>query len=156
VANFAGLFVRLIVVGIGFFLAALAAGVAWIFLSRLIVPEDFGTIGDFELTVTLVVGTLGVSAVMARAVAIPAFVLIAIMEFGRFRDWLAYALSGAALALAASAMPVAAGAAFSASGLAVNVACGMIAGLVYWAIAGRSAGAWLPRSRREAAGDEVS
>lgn len=147
-ANFAGLFVRLIVIGIGFFLAALAAGIAYIFLSRLVIPADFGTVGELELTVTLIVGTLGVSAVMAQAVAIPAFVLIAILEFGRFRDWLAYALSGAAMAMAASAMPIATGAGFSASAFAVNIACGMIAGLAYWAIAGRSAGAWLPAPRR--------
>ena len=152
-ANFAALFLRLIVVGIGFFLAALAAGISYIFLSRLVVPEDFGTVGELELTVTLIVGTLGVSAVLAQAVAIPAFVLIAIMEFGRFRDWLAYALSGAALAIAASAMPIASGAGFSASGITVNIACGMIAGLVYWAIAGRSAGGWLPAPRRDDVSD---
>jgi hypothetical protein len=151
VGRFAALLLRLIVIGFGFFLAALSAGIAWIFLTRLVVPEDFGQIGELELTVTLIVGTIGVSAVLARAAAIPAFLLIAVFEFTRRRDWLSHALAGAALAIVTNAASLAAGTPMPAGGIAAALACGMIAALVYWLVAGRTAGAWLPSARESAA-----
>jgi len=145
------LLVRMFAIAFGFFIGCLAAGLAYAFLARLIRPEDFGRFNDFELTVTLVVGVLGVASLFARAALLPAFFIIAIFEFWRRRDWLSHALAGGAIALVAASMVFAAGTGVStepARLIAVHVACGIIGASIYWLFVGRNAGRWLPSERR--------
>lgn len=147
--------VRMFVITLGFFAACLAAGTAFVFLARLVVPEDFGRIDELELTVTLAVGILGVSSLFARALLLPAFAVIAGFEFFKLRDWLSHALAGGLLALAAASLPLAGTADAANAGnpawdIAIRIACGIIGATLYWLIAGRNAGRWLPSERAKA------
>ncbi|WP_340159232.1 hypothetical protein [uncultured Hoeflea sp.] len=145
------LLVRMFAIAFGFFIGCLAAGLAYAFLARLIRPEDFGRFSEVELTVTLVVGVVGVASLFARAALLPAFIIIAIFEFWRRRDWLSHALAGGAIALAAASMPFATGSAASiepAQLIAIHAACGIIGASIYWLFAGRNAGRWLPSERQ--------
>ncbi|MCY0092737.1 hypothetical protein [Hoeflea ulvae] len=149
------LLVRMFAIGFGFFAGCLAAGLAYAFLARLVVPEDFGRIDDVELTVTLVVGVIGVSSLFARAALLPALVIISAFEFLRRRDWLSHALAGGAIALLAAGLPLATGL-YSGNGevleppqmIAIRTACGIIGASIYWLLAGRNAGRWLPSERQ--------
>ena len=145
------LLARMFAIAFGFFIGCLAAGLAYAFLARLIRPEDFGRFSEVELTVTLVVGVVGVASLFARAALLPAFIIIAIFEFWRRRDWLSHALAGGAIALAAASMPFATGSAASiepAQLIAIHVACGIIGASIYWLFAGRNAGRWRPSERQ--------
>jgi hypothetical protein len=151
------LIVRLFAIAFGFFAGCLAAGLAYAFLARLVVPEDFGRFSELELTVTLLIGVFGVASLFARAVLLPAFLLIAIFEFWRRRDWLSHALAGGGIALAASSLPIAAtinsGAATVVEPswqIAIHVTYGIIGGSIYWLFVGRNAGRWLPSERTPA------
>lgn len=150
------LLVRIFAIAFGFFIGCLAAGLAYAFLVRLIRPEDFGRFNELQLTVTLVVGVFGVASLFARAALLPAFILIAIFEFWRRRDWLSHALAGAAIALVAAGMPLAIGtdpatSIEPAQLIAIHVACGIIGASIYWLVAGRNAGRWLPSERQRRA-----
>lgn len=145
------LLVRLFAIVFGFFAGCLAAGLAYAFLARLVVPEDFGRFSDLELTVTLIVGVVGVASLFARAVLLPAFAIIAIFEFLRRRDWLSYALAGAALALASGVYLAGGTAAEPAQIIAIHTACAIIGASVYWLVTGRNAGRWLPSERARTA-----
>lgn len=149
------LIARMFAVALGFFAGCLAAGLAYAFLARLVVPEDFGRFSELELTVTLVIGVFGVASLFARAVLLPAFAVIAIFEFWRRRDWLSYALAGGIIALTASSLPMAtatnsAAAAEPSWMLAIHAACGIIGASIYWLFTGRNAGRWLPSERAAA------
>ena len=148
------LLVRMFAIAFGFFVGCLAAGLAYAFLARIVVPDDFGRFSELELTVTLVIGVLGVASLFARAVLLPALVIIAIFEFWRRRDWLSYALAGGGIALAATGVPLAirinSGSATSIEPvhlIAIHVACGIIGASIYWLFSGRNAGRWLPSER---------
>lgn len=149
------LIVRMFAAALGFFAGCLAAGLAYAFLARLVVPEDFGRFSELELTVTLVIGVFGVASLFARAVLLPAFAVIAVFEFWRRRDWLSYALAGGIIALAASSLTVTTGtnstaaAAESSWMIAVHMACGIIGASIYWLFTGRNAGRWLPSERQK-------
>lgn len=152
------LLIRMISITLGFFVGCLAAGLAYAFLARLVVPDDFGRFSELELTVTLVVGVFGVASLFARAVLLPAFAVIAIFEFWRRRDWLSYALAGAVIALMATAFPMATaingatGAAIvPARMIAIHMACGIIGASIYWLFTGRGAGRWLPSEQGKSA-----
>ncbi|MBZ0161527.1 MAG: hypothetical protein K8H74_02310 [Notoacmeibacter sp.] len=75
---------------------------------------------------------------------LPASVLIAAAEFGTARDWLAHAIGGAGATLAAVSFAAAKpGAIFTDTGLiAALTAAGLVAGWVYWFVAGRHSGSW--------------
>ncbi len=148
------LLVRMFAIAFGFFAGCLAAGLAYAFLARLVVPEDFGRINELELTVTLVIGVIGVSSLFARAVLLPALAFIAIFEFWRRRDWLSYALAGGVIALAVTSLPfvtrINAGSTASIEPgrlIAIHIACGIIGASIYWLLSGRNAGRWLPSER---------
>ncbi|MDF1608206.1 hypothetical protein PZ897_08465 [Hoeflea sp. YIM 152468] len=147
------LLLRMFAIAFGFFAGCLAAGLAYAFLARLVVPEDFGRFSEFELTVTLLVGVLGVASLFARAVLLPAFIIIAVFEFWRRRDWLSHALAGGGIALLAG-LPLTTGISAGdgdmiepARMIAIHTACGIIGASIYWLIAGRKAGRWLPSER---------
>jgi hypothetical protein len=151
------LLLRMFAIAFGFFAGCLAAGLAYAFLARLVVPEDFGRIDDLELTVTLAVGVLGVASLFARAVLLPALIIIAIFEFWRRRDWLSHALAGTALALVATGLPAATGL-YAGNGIllepaqmiAIRTACAIIGASIYWLVTGRNAGRWLPTEQAPA------
>lgn len=118
-----------------------------------------------------VVGSIAVSAgilavMFANFAFLPAAVFIGLSEIAGWRDWLAYALAGAAVAILVTAagrygidgtvfldppgpprprqgLPGGPGA------LAETVAAGLVGGIAYWLVAGRSAGSWRrpPRAR---------
>lgn len=142
--NFARLFLRFIAIGIGFFLACIAAGVTYAFLARLIQPEDFGRYDEVEMTVTLIIGVLGVSSLFARAALLPALALIFLFEVLRLRDWLSHAIAGALMTLALCAVPFVEGGEVSVNMVAVLVTCGIVGASVYWLFTGCRAGRWLP------------
>ena len=153
------LLVRLFAIAFGFFAGCLAAGLAYAFLARLVVPEDFGRFSDLELTVTLAIGVLGVASLFARAALLPAMLVIAAFELLRRRDWLSYALAGGVLALAGFGAPLvmrvapdAAAAIEPVQMIAVRTACAIIGASAYWLLVGRNAGRWLPSERDRRAG----
>lgn len=153
-ADIARLLFRFFAIGFGFFMGCLSAALAYIFLTRLVVPEDFGRFSDLELTVTLAVGVLGVGSLFARAVLLPAFLVIALFEFSRRRDWLSHALAAAMLALGIAGLPLFSGQTAGPAAdiepaylIAVRVACAIIGATVYWMVTGRNAGRWLPSER---------
>jgi len=148
------LIVRMFAIAFGFFAGCLAAGLAYAYLARLVVPEDFGRYSDLELTVTLVIGVIGLASLFARAILLPAFITIAIFEFWRRRDWLSYALAGGVIALAATSVPLATRISSVSTAsieparlIAVHVACAIIGASIYWLLTGRDAGRWLPSER---------
>lgn len=145
------LFFRMFAIVLGFFAGCLAAGLSYVFLAKLVVPGDFGSLGELELTVTLVVGVVGVSSLFARAVLLPAMAIIAAFELLKLRDWLSHALAGGVLALALTSLPllktgVDAETASSdpAAMITIRLACAIIGASVYWLVTGRNAGRWLP------------
>jgi hypothetical protein len=157
-ADILRLIARMFAVALGFFTACIAAGAAFVFLARLVVPSDFGRIDELELTVALVVGILGVSSLFARAMLLPALAVIAVFEFLRLRDWLSYALAGAVIALVVTGFPMAAGFTDAAGAaidparmIAIHMTCGIIGASIYWLFTGRNAGRWLPSERARTA-----
>ncbi|PWV98274.1 hypothetical protein DFR52_105255 [Hoeflea marina] len=147
--NFARLFLRFIAIGVGFFVACIAAGTTYAFLARLIQPEDFGRYDEVEMTVTLIIGVLGVSSLFARAALVPALVLIFLFEFLRLRDWLSHAVAGALMTLALCAVPFAEGGDIPINMIAVLVTCGIVGASIYWLVTGCRAGRWLPSESPE-------
>ena len=75
----------------------------------------------------------------------PAFVAILIAEYLALRDWLYHALAGAAATIAALVLAWQRDLPGAGNALPIlsMVACGMVGGLAYWLVAGRSAGEWL-------------
>ena len=86
---------------------------------------------------------------------LPAMMLALVTETFRIRNLMVYALGGAAVGLSGYlAFVPFDSAAMRFTGidqreLEVMVGAGILAGLVYWSIAGRNAGAWRAESRRE-------
>jgi hypothetical protein len=136
---------RIFVVLFAFALACLAAAAVMTF--ALLFP---GSIELFDIPVDqqIVAVTVGLSVVFFSLYAmLPAMLIIAVAEGFRLRSVLFYALAGAALAL---------GLAYGwdlrslrnpdddlgGRGAEVMAAAGIVAGFVYWALAGRNAGAW--------------
>ena len=146
------LIIRFFAIGFGYLIASLAAGISYVFLSGLIRPEDFGRVPGIEITFTLIVGTLGVSAAFARAALLPALIVIGVLEVLAKRDWLYFGIGGLVIGAGtgAIAMNYSAGDAV-AWPLAVAAVAGAVGGSVYWLIVGRSSGSWLPSERKRRA-----
>ncbi|MGN6551030.1 MAG: hypothetical protein ACTHJ3_14200 [Pararhizobium sp.] len=145
-------FGRLVVIAIGFSIAAFVASATLVLLNGAMVPGELARLHDRGLDVRLVVGVLGLGGLIAHASFLPALVLIAIGELARRRDWLAYALGGGLVAIAVVALAYRGGVAlaFDAGHVAVDVVGGLLAGTAYWIVAGHGAGRWLPsESRRD-------
>jgi len=150
---------RLFVVLAGYACAALAASlflqlVAWPTISHDMGEPPWSLMGGMLLSVPLM------SILIAGFAFFPALVVLAAAEYFRRRDWLSYAVAGGAAALGAYAILWRAMATFqdvdlSVSGggdgpvaaepaaIAFGVAAGLAGGIVYWLVAGRSAGRWL-------------
>lgn len=156
---FARLFLRFIAIGFGFFAANLVGAIAYIFLARLVRPEDFGAVNDLELAVTLVFGTIGIAGLMARAALLPALASIMLFEFLRLRDWLSHAIAGALIGFALSIIRMAGGESIDTATMGevtIHTLCGIFAALAYWLVTGRNAGKWLGKVRRAAIAESRS
>ena len=137
---------RLFAIMIGFFAAAFAAGTVVTVAILFPAWSDF-VIGAYEDGLFGVAFTFGMVFVSGFAL-LPALVLILIGEIVPVRSVIYYALGGAIVALV---ILVSLGG-FDISALRVNgfarreseimIGAGIVAGLVYWLIAGRGAGHW--------------
>jgi hypothetical protein len=147
---------RLFVMIAGYGCAALAASlflhvVAWPAIADGMDEPPWSLMGGFFFSVPLMAVLIGGFAFF------PAFVVLAVAEYFRLRDWLSYAVAGGVAALGAHAIlwqgmrafqdahladggqvPLAA----EPAALAWGVAAGIAGALVYWLVAGRSAGRW--------------
>jgi hypothetical protein len=136
------LIARVFVVLFSFALACLAAAAVMTF--ALLFPGSidlFDTPIDHQIIAILI----GMSAVFFAFYAmLPAMLIIALTEGFRLRSVLFYALAGAALTLGLSygwgLRPLDDD--FGGRGVEIIAAAGIVAGFVYWALAGRNAGAW--------------
>jgi hypothetical protein len=133
---------RLFVILFGYLIACMAAAtvVMFSFLTR--DQTDLARLADDPAAILVV---LGLSSVTLSEYALLPFLLVVTLGEGfRLRSALFYALAGGALALVltfGSAIGI------NISNIFVHdrgimVGAGILAGLVYWAIAGRNAGAW--------------
>jgi hypothetical protein len=145
-----GLIGRILVVLVGLF-AALAAG-GLVVIAAILAPEisqlDLGPVDQGALQ-----WLIGLALIFVSGFALlPALVLVLMTEALGIRSVLAYALGGAVVGLCAylSLVPFDSDAMRFATidhrQLEVMTGAGILAGLVYWIIAGRSAGAWRTRS----------
>lgn len=137
---------RLFVILIGFLAACLVAGMIVVF--AVLFPElsdlDSGTIDRNAINVVIGFGFIFISGFAL----LPAMLVVAITEAFHIRGALAYALGGAIVGLACylGLVPFDP-ATLQFSGivrrhLEIMTGAGIVAGLVYWMIAGRNAGAW--------------
>jgi len=146
---------RLFVILFGFFAAALTAGI--VVVAAVLWPEfsdlDAGPIDHDALNIMLGFGFVFVSGFAL----VPAMLVVAITEAFYIRSALAYALGGAAVGLACylGLVPFDPGAlrfdGIVRRHLEIMTGAGILAGIVYWMIAGRSAGAWRAPPRHRAA-----
>lgn len=137
---------RLLVIVIAFLVASLVAG--GIVVSAVLFPElsalDTGTIDPSAINVLLGFGFIFISGFAL----LPALLVVAITEAFYVRGMLTYAVGGAAVGLACYLGLVP----FDPDTmrfdgivrrhLEVMTGAGIVGGLIYWAIAGRNAGAW--------------
>jgi hypothetical protein len=139
------LIARIFVVLFSFALACLAAAAVMIF--TLMYPGSFDLF-DTPPDRQIIAVAIGLSAVFFSLYAmLPAMVIIALAEGFRLCSILFYALVGAALALGLSygwdlRLLRNSDDDLSARGVEIMAAAGIVAGFVYWALAGRNAGAW--------------
>lgn len=142
---------RLMVIGFAFLVASLAAG--FVVVMAVMFPDvsslDLGPIDRDSFAVMM-----GFGFVFASGFALlPAMIMAVVTEGFSIRSLLFYALGGAATGLATylAFTPFdSASMSFAIADrreLEIMTGAGIVAGLVYWAIAGRSAGKW-----REAGG----
>jgi hypothetical protein len=139
------LIARIFVVLFAFALACLAAAAVVTF--ALLFPASpclFDTPADQQIIAIAV----GLSAVFFSLYAmLPAMLIIALAEGFRLRSILFYPLAGAALALGLSygldlRLLHNPDDDLGGRGIEIMAAAGIVAGFVYWALAGRNAGAW--------------
>ena len=139
------LIARIFVVLFAFALACLAAAAATTL--ALLFP---GWAGEFDQPVDqqILAVMVGLSAVFFSLYAmLPAMLIIAVAEGFRLRSVMFYALAGAALALGLSygwdlRLLRNPDDDLGGRGVEIMAAAGIVAGFVYWALAGRRAGAW--------------
>ena len=129
---------RILWVLLAFMIASTAA--AWVMTIGSLQPQSTGAGAGMAMNEALSL-IVGVSAVWIAAMTlIPATLLIAVAEGFRLRSFAFYALAGAAIAFYCGL----------GGGFAVAfdhtsellAASGIAAGLIYWLLAGRRAGAW--------------
>jgi hypothetical protein len=136
---------RIFVVLLSFALACLAA--AAVITLAMLFPGGVDRF-DYPIDQQILAITVGLSAVFFSFYAmLPAMVMIAVAEGFRLRSVLFYTLAGAALALGLAYgwdLRLLRGGADDLGGRGVEImaAAGIVAGFVYWALAGRNAGAW--------------
>ena len=140
---------RLVVVLAGYLLACLAAslalGLALLALGGAQPGDDPAVLGP-----GMVAAAPFIALFVAYFAFLPSIAIIALAEWFGWRSWLAYAFSGAAIALAVAAMFARTRSEPDAMELLpVMLASGIVAGLVYWLIAGRTSGLALEERARQ-------
>jgi hypothetical protein len=139
------LLARIFVVLFAFLLACVAAGVVMTF--ALLLP-GWNALLDRPADQQGIAIMVGLSAVFFSLYAmLPAMLVIALAEGFRLRSIFFYALAGAALALCSAygwdlRFLNGPDDDFGWRGPEIMAAVGIVAGFVYWALAGRNAGAW--------------
>ena len=139
------LVVRLVLIGVGYTLASLAAGLVFVVLAMALAGValgEFAAVG--ALRDKVLAQARGVAVAFAAIFALPALAGIIYCEAAGYRNVIGHALFGAAVALAAALLmshlfpaeklPT------SVRAMAAFTAAGAAAGLIYWLVAGRSAG----------------
>jgi len=138
--------VRFAVVVIGYALSCLAASA---FLAVLYFgAQDLAGGETREIAVASALVSVPVMAFLISYLAfVPAAVVVVLAEILAWRDWLTYALAGGGIGVAVALSRRHAG--VDGNGvmadprtLAAITAAGLLAGIVYWMTAGRSAGGW--------------
>lgn len=139
---------QLILIAVGYVAAALAASV---FLN-VVALWSLGWDGEAMPAVmsgSMIVGVPVLAAFVGYYAFVPALVAIAAAEIVSARDWSFHGVAGGAVAgavvlLMRGGLPAEDDFAFMTDPafVAALVASGVVGGLVYWAIAGRSSGAW--------------
>lgn len=147
--NFLRLAMRLLAIAFGYFVACLVAALAFVFLTGLIRPEDFGRLGTGEMAFTLILGTFGTAAIFGRLALLPAFLIFGIFEFAKRRDWLSHVMAGAFLGVGFGLIWMSSEGSEQSFSLAIAMVCTMLAASAYWLVSGRYAGYWLPSERRK-------
>jgi hypothetical protein len=141
---------RLIVIAFACLAATFAAGLA-VTLAVLIPEVGDLPLGPFEQGTFGVLVAFGVLFVSAYAL-VPVLLVIACSEAFAIRAMLFYAIAGALLGIVLAlgfdhwrfdAVRVSG---FARRELEIMAAAGIVAGFVYWALAGRNAGRWWERS----------
>ncbi|MEP3045703.1 MAG: translation initiation factor IF-3 [Roseibium sp.] len=95
-------------------------------------------------------GTGLVSASVTGAIALfPAGIAIAVSELGRFRGVLFHLAAGGGVAFLLWTLGSVDNSAEIRPGSSIAVAGGFMAGAIYWAIAGRTAGFWLENNTQQ-------
>lgn len=144
---------RIFLILFAYLAAAGAASAFFIFLAVVAVAGDVMDAQElgWALTGTSLVGVPVLAFMTAYNAFVPAMVAIVISEFFGKRDWLFHALAGAAVALVVVGMLGGEGSAYlySIPVTLVLVACGLVGGIAYWLVAGRSAGGWGPPRQPE-------
>ncbi len=141
---------RLAVILTGFVAGALAASLflnVAIFSALDVLRADFAQVSRPGFWTSVAFFTM----FLAWLAFIPVCLLILFSEFLARRDWLFHALAGGASALFVlgfswvdpGAHPATANPGFASAG----IAAGMVGGLAYWLVAGRSAGLWPPERK---------
>ena len=143
--------IRLIMITLGFAAASIAAGIALALLTKFVTPQEAGHLAHSGFDLGLIIGVIALASLVGYVAFIPALLIIFYAEVTKRRDWLFYALAGGVLAAIAPFLIAAV--LTPADGSAVDFAMmttvsGMIAGIVYWAVAGRKAGHWLPSAQQ--------
>ena len=145
-SRFAAYLIRFAVILGGYLLACLAAAAM---LGILAFATGQTAPGD-ELGPYALPALIGMAPIIAIFVAyfafLPAILIVALAEWFGWRSWLAYALGGGLVGVAVYVLQSATRGDTPASELLpIMAASGIVAGLAYWLMAGRSAGLWLER-----------
>lgn len=144
------LLLRMASITLGYAAAMVAAGIALVLFTRVVTPSQVGQLADTGFDFGLVLGAVALGSLAGYVAFFPAILIILFAEFTKRRGWLFYTVAGgiiaAALPYAARSItgPEPSGAADFA---VMSLAAGMIGGAVYWLIAGRGAGNWLPSAQ---------
>lgn len=144
---------RLVVIVFAFLLASMAAGIVITLAVLFPTWSDFA-IGAYDEGVRRVMLTFGLVFVSGFAL-LPAVLIIALAEAFAFRSVLYYALGGAVIGFIVFASLGTDLSLLSVNGFArreteIMIGAGIIAGLVYWLVAGRRAGLFAEPARRVA------
>ncbi len=128
-------------IAFGYLMAAFAAGAAilggasLLALTHILTDRGGGVAPISNSFVALFFLTI----ILVLSVALPAFILAIISELMKIRHWSVYVVGGAGLAFVASRGLHA----FQGTAdFLFFIAAGMLAGAVYWRVAGRNAGVW--------------
>ncbi len=144
--EFMALIGRLFAILFGFFAACLVAGM--IVIGAVLFPE-FSDLGDGVIDSNAINMVLGLGFIFISGFAlVPALIVVTITEAFHIRSALAYAAGGAVIGMACYLGLVP----FDPETLRfdgivrrhleIMTGAGIVAGLVYWMVAGRNAGAW--------------